>query len=125
MLKEISATPAVYYGFIAAQLIVMCILLNVALAKLDVVWRTLAVMLAIYASGTAIVFVEAVYPERNIVFLLVILIVALQRFEDRPSRLNMATALVAAHAALLQGASLSARLSHRTVPLDLVRSPPR
>jgi hypothetical protein len=37
------------------------------------------------AGGTAIVFVEAIYPERNIVFLLLVSIVALERFDEHPS----------------------------------------
>jgi hypothetical protein len=57
-------------------------------------------VLTLYASGIAILFVEAIYPERNIVFLLAIFIVALRRFDQQPSRLNMAVALLSAHAAM-------------------------
>ncbi|MCU1503266.1 MAG: hypothetical protein JWM12_2620, partial [Ilumatobacteraceae bacterium] len=62
--------------------------------------RTLACALALSSSGTVILFVEAVYPERNIVFLLPVFIVAVQRFDLQPSRLNMAVALLAAHIAM-------------------------
>jgi hypothetical protein len=100
LVSHISTSPFAYYGFIAAQLVVLCLLLNMVLSELAVGWRVVATVLAIYASGTAILFVEAIYPERNIVFLLAIFVVALRRFDKQPSRLNMAVALLSAHAAM-------------------------
>ena len=96
----ISTAPLAYYGFIALQLIVLCILLNMVLSDVAVWWRVVATASILYASGTAILFAEAVYPERNIVFWLLVMILALKRFDVRPSRLNMAAALLAAQIAM-------------------------
>jgi hypothetical protein len=99
-LAQVSSSPIFYYAFIALQLVIVCLLLNAALAELSVGWRTLACALALSTSGVVILFVEAIYPERNIVFLLLIFIVAVQRFDLVPSRLNMAVGLLAAHTAM-------------------------
>jgi hypothetical protein len=99
-LAKVSSDPLFYYSFIALQLVILCIALNIALAELSVGWRTLACVLALSSSGTVILFVEAIYPERNIVFLLAIFIAAVRRFDVRPSRVNMAVALLAANGAM-------------------------
>ena len=86
VLSWVSSSPIFYYAFIALQLVIICALLNAALAELSVGWRTLACVVALSSSGAVIIFVEAVYPERNVVFLLLIFIVAVQRFDRAPSR---------------------------------------
>jgi hypothetical protein len=99
-LAHIAATPTIYYGFIALQLVAFCIILNMALSEIGIHWRILAAALILWVSGSAIVFLEAIYPERNIAFWLLALVLALKRFDESPSRLNILTALIAAQFAM-------------------------
>lgn len=99
-LAHIAATPTIYYGFIALQLVAFCIILNMVLSEIGILWRILAAALILWVSGTAIVFLEAIYPERNIIFWLLALVLALRRFDESPSRLNILTALIAAQFAM-------------------------
>jgi hypothetical protein len=74
--------------------------------------------LLLCSSSIGIVFADPIYPERNIVFAVSVFVVAVQRFDASPSRLNFIAATVAAHFSLyykepmflLIGAFAAARL---------------
>jgi hypothetical protein len=93
-------TPIVYYTFVVAQLVVFCVLLERALWDIPTPSRIGAVAVLICSNSMGIVFADLIYPERNIVFSLAVLIVAIQRGDRAPSRLNLVAALLAAQLAL-------------------------
>ncbi len=99
-LALIAPTPVCYHAFAALQLVAFCWLLNVALSDIPVAWRVGAVAALIMSNSVGLVFADLIYTERNVVLWLAVLIVALRRFDQSPSRLNVVAALVAAQVAL-------------------------
>jgi hypothetical protein len=96
----IGTTPIIYYSFVALELLAFCLILNILMEDLGVGWRVLATTLILWVSGTAVVFIEAVMYDKNIIFALAVFLLAMKRFDHGPSRLNMLIALLAAQVAI-------------------------
>lgn len=98
VIAKLSTTPTAYYLAMAVQLVVAGLLLGLALEDLSWGYRVTSAVALFTAGGTAITFVEAVYPERNAIFLLLGLLAALRAVDNgRSSRTVVAAALVCAH----------------------------
>jgi hypothetical protein len=100
LLRRISPTALFYQSMVAVQLVLFCGLLLIALADISIRWRVGAVLLLLCSNSIGIVFADPIYPERNIVFAMALFIVAVQRFDRSPSRLNFIAATFAAHLSL-------------------------
>jgi hypothetical protein len=100
LLRHISPTALFYQSVVAVQVVLFCALLLIALADIGMRWRVGAVLLLLCSNSIGIVFADPIYPERNIIFAMALFIVAVQRFDRSPSRLNFIAATVAAHLSL-------------------------
>jgi hypothetical protein len=100
LLRRISSTALFYQSVVAVQLVLFCGLLLIALADIGMRWRVGAVLLLLCTNSIGLIFADPIYPERNIVFAMALFIVAVQRFDRSPSRLNFLAATFAAHVSL-------------------------
>ena len=99
-LRHISTTALFYQLIVLAQLGLFCWLILISLAQIARAWRIIAVVMLLCSNSIGIVFADPIYPERNIVFALAVFVVAAQRVDEKPSRLNFIFGTVAAQLAI-------------------------
>jgi hypothetical protein len=97
VLRRISPTPPFYHGFAIAQLALLVAFLFLVLRDLSLKARCLAVALAMIAPAVLIAFSGLVYPERNGLLLIAVLLFAVQRIPERTGNGFLVLALVAVH----------------------------
>ncbi|MGA7908258.1 MAG: hypothetical protein WCA16_12700, partial [Candidatus Sulfotelmatobacter sp.] len=81
LLKFVTRTPVGYHALVAAQFVVFVVILFFALREFRVRYRALIVLLAVVAPSFVIPFTGFVYPERNLLFWLVILVLCLRGYD--------------------------------------------
>jgi hypothetical protein len=94
------SSPLLFHGFVAAQLVALCWLLTAALAEAPPAWRYGAIATLVLSNSVGFVFADLLAAERNVVFWLAAVIVALQRLDREPSRLTVIGGGLAALAAV-------------------------
>ncbi len=100
LLKFVTRTPVGYHALVAAQFVVFVVILFFALREFRVRYRALIVLLAVVAPSFVIPFTGFVYPERNLVFWLVILVLCLRGYDKTEAPIYFVGCLVATHFAL-------------------------
>ena len=79
LLRYITISPAGYHSLVTAQLLILIVVLFLALSELKVRYRILTLSAVMLAPSFVIVFSGLVYPERNVLFLLAVMVLCLQR----------------------------------------------
>jgi hypothetical protein len=100
LLKFITRSPAGYHALEALQLIVLVAVLFVVLRAFQVRYRVLILIAAMVAPSFLIPFTGFVYPERNVLFWLAMMLLCLQEYSRTNARIYFMGCLVATHLAL-------------------------
>ena len=100
LLKFITRSPAGYHALVALQLVVLVAVLFVVLRAFQVRYRVLIVIAAMVAPSFLIPFTGFVYPERNVLFWLSVMVLCLQEYSRTRARIYFVGCLVATHFAL-------------------------
>ena len=100
LLKFVTRSPAGYHAFVALQLLVLVAVLFVVLHAFQVRYRVLIIIAAMVAPSFLIPFTGFVYPERNVLFWLAVLLLCLQAYLRTKARIYFVSCLVATHFAL-------------------------
>ena len=100
LLKLVTRSPAGYHALVALQLLVFVAVLFVILRAFEVRYRVLVVVAAMVAPSFLIPFTGFVYPERNVLFWLAVMLLCLQAYSRTKGRVYFVGCLVAAHFAL-------------------------
>jgi hypothetical protein len=97
VLGHVSRTPAAYHSIAAVQLVLLAGILFAVLKECTVVWRALLVVAVIVTPSVVIPFTGLIYPERNVLFWLAILVLCLQRASSSRTSLYFIGCFVATH----------------------------
>lgn len=100
LLKFVTRSPAGYHALVALQLLVFVAVLFVILRAFQVRYRVLVVVTAMVAPSFLIPFTGFVYSERNVLFLLAVMLLCLQAYSRTKARIYFVGCLVAVHFAL-------------------------
>jgi len=100
LLKVITRSPAGYHALVALQLLVLVAVLLVVLRAFQVRYRVLIVSAAMLEPSFLIPFTGFVYPERNVLFWLAVMLLCLQGYFRTRARIYFVGCLVATHFAL-------------------------
>ena len=100
LLKFVTRSPAGYHALVALQLLVLVAVLFVVLRAFQVRYRVLILIAAMVAPSFLIPFTGFVYPERNVLFWLAVMLLCLQAYSSTKGRIYFVGCLVAAHFAL-------------------------
>ena len=82
LLKFVTRSPAGYHALVALQLLVLVAVLFVVLRAFQVRYRVLIVIAAMVAPSFLIPFTGFVYPERNVLFWLAVMLLCLQAYSS-------------------------------------------
>jgi len=96
-LRFVTRSPFIYHVLVVVQLVVFLALIFLILRDLQVRYRCLIAAAAMVTPSFLIPFMGFVYPERNVLFGLAILILCLQRYAQDHSPVYLTGSLVAAH----------------------------
>jgi hypothetical protein len=97
LLRFVTRSPFGYHSLVVVQLAILIVLIFLILKDLKVRYRCLVTAAAMLAPSFLIPFMGFVYPERNVLFGLAILLLCLQGYSKTQSRLYFAGCLVATH----------------------------
>lgn len=97
LLKRFTRSPLGYHFFVAAQLVVLLVVLFFVLKKFAPRYRFLIMGAVMIAPSFVIPFSGFVYPERNLLFWLAILFLCLQGHARNNGRIYFVGCLVATH----------------------------
>lgn len=100
LLRFITRSPAGYHSLIAGQLIVLVLILFVVLHDFALRYRALIVSAVMLAPSFVISFSGFVYPERNVLFWLAVMLLCIQLYTKTRGTLYFVGCLVATHCAL-------------------------
>src|SRR5215467_10959794 len=100
LLKFITRSPAGYHALVALQLVVLVAVLFVVLRAFQVRYRVLILIAVMVMPSFLIPFTGFVYPERNVLFWLAVMLLCLQAYSDTRARIYFVGCLVATHFAL-------------------------
>ena len=100
LLKFVTRSPAGYHALVALQLLVLLAVLFVVLRAFQVRYRVLILIAAMVAPSFLIPFTGFVYPERNVLFWLAVMLLCLQEYSRTKARIYFIGCLVATHCAL-------------------------
>jgi hypothetical protein len=100
LLKFITRSPAGYHALVTLQLLALVVVLFVVLRAFQVRYRVLILVAAIVAPSFLIPFTGFVYPERNVLFWLAVMLLCLQTYSRTKARIYFVGCLVAVHFAL-------------------------
>ncbi len=100
LLRIITRSPAGYHSLIAGQLIVLVLILFVILRDLPLRYCALIVSAVMLAPSFVISFSGFVYPERNVLFWLAVMLLCIQGYTKTKGSLYFVGSLVAIHFAL-------------------------
>ncbi len=97
LLRHVTRTPAGYQSIAAAQVLIMAGVLFALLKELRLAWRALLEIVVIVTPSIAISFAGLIYPERDALFWLAILVLCLQRADSASSSIYFLGCFVATH----------------------------
>jgi hypothetical protein len=97
LLKFFTRSPTGYHSFVVVQLLILLGVLFVVLDTFKIRYRALILISALVAPSFIIPFTGFVYPERNVLFWLAILLLCLQGYSKTKSRVYFIGCLVATH----------------------------
>jgi len=97
LLRYVTRTAAGYQSFAAAQLLILAGVLLAVLKDCRVAWRAIIVAAVMATPSVAIAFTGLIYPERDALFWLVILVFCLQRANDSNTPAYFLGCFVATH----------------------------
>jgi len=100
LLRFITRSPAGYHALVALQLVVLVAVLFVVLRAFQVRYRVLIIIAAMVTPSFLIPFTGFVYPERNVLFWLAVMLLCLQAYSATRARIYFVGCLVATHFAL-------------------------
>lgn len=100
LLRFITRSPAGYHFFVALQLLVLLGVLFIVLRELKVRYRTLILIAVMLAPSFTIPFSGFVYPERNVLFWLAIMLLCLQGYSRTRARTYFVGCLLATQVVL-------------------------
>ena len=99
-LKWVTRSPAGYHCFALVELLILLAVLAMILREYSIRQRALLLMAVLLAPGFLISFMGLIYPERNVLFWLAILVLCVQGHAKTGSAVYFLGALVATHFAL-------------------------
>lgn len=100
LFRYVTRSPAGYHSLIVVELAIVLVVLFVILSKIPIRYRTLILIAAILAPSCLIPFAGFVYPERNVIFWLAILVLCIEGYSRTKARIYLIGCLVATHFAL-------------------------
>ena len=100
LIRFLSKSPTGYHAFAILQLLIVLAGLFIILSNLPVWFRLLVMTLVMSTTSFVMSFFGLIYPERNVIFWLTILLVCFQYFLKTRSRFYFCAALIAAQFAL-------------------------
>jgi hypothetical protein len=100
LFRFVTRSPAGYHSLIVVQLAIVLVVLFVILRKIQIRYRTLVLIAAMLAPSFLIPFSGFVYPERNVLFWLAIMVLCIQGYFRTKARIYFIGCLVATHFAL-------------------------
>jgi hypothetical protein len=100
LLKYFTRSPTGFHSFVVVELLILLGVLFVVLDKFKIRYRALILISAMVAPSFIIPFTGFVYPERNVLFWLAIMVLCLQRYSTTKSWVYFIGCLVATHFAL-------------------------
>jgi hypothetical protein len=100
VLKFFTRSPAGYHALVAIELVVLLVVLFLFLREFKVRYRSLLLMAVLVAPGFLVPFTGFVYPERNVLFWLAVMLLCLQGYANTGRRGYFVGCLVATHFAL-------------------------
>jgi hypothetical protein len=100
VLALFTKSPAGFHSFAVAQLIILLLALVAILNEYKVTYRALILMAAMLAPSFVISFTGLIYPERNILFWLAIMVLCLYGHSKTNASIYFVGCLIATHFAL-------------------------
>jgi hypothetical protein len=100
VLKFITRSPVGYHALVAGQLVLLLLMLFIALSAIRLRYRFLILVSAMVAPSLLIPFAGFVYPERNVLFWLVVMLLCLLGYSKTTARVYFIGCLTATHFAL-------------------------
>jgi hypothetical protein len=100
LFRFVTRSPAGYHSLIAVQLAILLVVLSLILGKVQFRYRTPILIAAMLAPSFLISFSGFVYPERNVLFWLAIMVLCTQGYFRTKARIYFIGCLVATHFAL-------------------------
>lgn len=100
LLKFFTRSPTGYHSFVVVQLLILLGVIFVVLDRFKIRYRVLILISAMVAPSFIIPFTGFVYPERNVLFWLAVLLLCLQGYSRTKSSVYFIGCLVATHFAL-------------------------
>lgn len=100
VLKIITRSPIGYHTLVAGQLVLLLAMLFIALGVVRVRFRFLILASAMVAPSLLIPFAGFVYPERNVLFWLAVMLLCLLGYSKTRARIYFLGCLIATHFAL-------------------------
>jgi len=100
ILRFITRSPLGYHSFAVVQLLILLCALFIILGEFRIRYRLLVLTMAILAPSFVIAFSDLIYPERNVLFWLAIMLFCLQGYSRTNGRTHFIGCLVATHFAL-------------------------
>jgi hypothetical protein len=97
LLRFVTRSPFGYHSLVVMQLVILIVLIFLVVKNLKVRYRCLVTVTAMLAPSFLIPFMGFVYPERNVLFGLAILLLCLQGYSKTQSRMYFVGCLVATH----------------------------
>jgi len=97
LFRLVTRSPFGYHSLVVMQLVILIVLIFLVVKNLKVRYRCLVTVTAMLAPSFLIPFMGFVYPERNVLFGLAILLLCLQGYSKTQSRLYFVGCLVATH----------------------------
>ena len=97
LLRHVTRTPLGFQSVAAAQLVILAGVMFAVLRESRMAWRVLIILAVIVTPTLVISFTGLIYPERNAVFWLTILILCLQRANSKSPPIYFLGCFVATH----------------------------
>jgi len=97
LFRFVTRSPAGYHSFVAVELIVLLVVLFVLLRRFEFHYRALILIAVMLAPSFVIPFGGFVYPERNVLFWLTIILLCVQGYSESKKRIYFVACLVATH----------------------------
>jgi hypothetical protein len=97
ILRFITRSPIGYHSFAVVQLLILLCALFIILREFRIRYRVLVLAMAILAPSFVIAFSDLIYPERNVLFWLAIMLFCSQGYSRSKARTYFIGCLVATH----------------------------
>jgi hypothetical protein len=100
LLRFITRSPAGYHSLVVVELVILLAVLFAVFGAYQVRYRVLVLIAAMAAPSFVIPFTGFVYPERNVLFWLVVMLLCLQGYSQTKARIYFIGCLIATQFAL-------------------------